>query len=161
MSAGRQAHGAEQLAELMDCPPGDRVLGVHRVVAGQHGHQATVAHEREGFDDEVVMQAQPAGVVARVAQAHVGERNVADRGVEVPIGQRRLRERLAADRGLRVDRLRDPGGARVKLDADQLRPGGGEGDERAGAASGLEHPAGLEAEVGQRLPHRLGVCGSV
>ena len=136
VSAGRQPHGAEQLAEPMDRPARCRVVGVHRVVAGEHGHQAALTGQREGLDDEVVVQAQAAGVVPRVVQPHVGERDVPDRGVEVAVGQRRLRERLGADRGVGMDLLRDPGGGRVKLDTGQLGAGGREPDERTAAAPG-------------------------
>ena len=155
MSAGRQPHGAEQLAELIDLSAGGGVVGVHRVVAGEDGDQAALADEREGLDDEVVVQAQAAGVVPRVVEPHVGERDVPDRGIEVPVGQRRLRERLGADRRVGMDRLRDPGGRRVKLDTGQLGAGGREPDERASARAGLQHATGLEPEVGERLPHRL------
>ena len=155
MSAGRQPHGAEQLAELIDRPTRGRVLRVHRVVAGEDGDQAALADEREGLDDEVVVQAQAAGVVPRVVEAHVGERDVPDRGIEVPVGQRRLRERLSADRRVGMDRLRDPGGRWVKLDTGQLGACGREPDERASARAGLEHATRLEAEVGERVPHRL------
>jgi hypothetical protein len=108
---------------------------------------------------KLVVHAVPAAVVARVVQPHVGERDVADRCVEVPVGQPRVGERLGADRRARVQRPGDRGAGRIELDADGLGAPRRHPDERAGAGAGLEHAAAGEAQALERRPHLPHVGG--
>jgi hypothetical protein len=154
--AGRQAHGSEQLAELVDLAPRGRVGRIEREAAGQHRDQPAGAGQRQRFEDEVVVQAVAARVVPGVVQAHVGERHVPDGGVEEPVRQPGVRERLAADLGLRVKRGGDPRVGRIELDPRHLRAIGRERDEHARASARLQHAPVVEAELRERPPDLAG-----
>ena len=138
---GRQPDRADQVRQGAHLASGGRVGGVERVVGAEHGDQPARPREMQGLEDEVVVQAVGAGVVAGVVQAHVGERHVPDREVEVGVRQPCAREGLGADVGVGVQRSSDCRGGGVELDADELRLGGGEAEEDPGAAPGLQHPA--------------------
>ena len=97
-------------------------------------------------------------------QGDLAERDVADDQVEVVAWDSGVGEGLGPDVGARVEVLGDRRGARVELDTAQravLRGHdlGGQPDEGAGAAAGLEHahrlPVGAKPAVDDQVPHRL------
>ena len=147
--AGRQPHRADQVGRARSSR-GGRPGWRRRACSGELS-TATSPPGRvsaQGLDDEVVVQAVAAGVVPRVVQAHVGERHVPDRQVEVAVRQPRVRERLGADVGVGVQRSRDRarcvGSSSTPISS---RAGGREAEEDPGAAAGLEHPAAGEPEL--------------
>ncbi len=160
----RQPDGGEQVGHGGDLAAGGRVGGVHRVVAGQHRHDAAGAGQREGLDDEVVVQRVVAAVVHGIVEGDLAERHVADDQVEVVARDAGVGEGLLTDVGARVEVLGDRRGGRVQLDTEQgavLRSDGGRGqaDEGARAAARLEHAdrfaVGAESCLGDDVPHRL------
>ena len=58
-------------------------------------------------------------LAAAIVDLHVGERHVADHGIEAALGQLRVAEILDADVGVRVQHAGDAAGERIQLDADE------------------------------------------
>ena len=102
----RQPDRGDQVGHGGDLAARGRVGRVHRVVAGQHRHDAAGAGQREGLDDEVVVQRVVAGVVHLVVQRDFAERDVADDQVEVVARDAGVGEGLLTDVGVRVQVLR-------------------------------------------------------
>nr|WP_238993053.1 hypothetical protein [Jiangella aurantiaca] len=154
---GRQPDRGDQVSQGVHLPPRGRVLSVQGEMTGQQGDEPARAGEGEGLDDEVVVQRVGAGVVTRVVQADITERDVPDDGVEVPVREAGSGERLRPHLRTRIQRGRDRGADRVQLHPGHTRRGGSQADEPARAAARLQHlPAG-EPEAGQQVPHRLHV----
>jgi len=126
-----QPHRPQQHRLLGDRPPGRRVLGVHRVPAGEHGDRAPGFGQRKGLEDEMVVHHVPRLVVHRVGESHVREGHVADDGVvgagRGPGGGEGLRDH----RGLRVQVPGDGGGHRVQFHPGHPGTLGSQPDERA------------------------------
>ena len=109
----RQADRGEQVGHGGDLAAGGRVGGVHRVVAGQHRHDAAGAGQREGFYDEVVVQRMVAAVVHGIVEGDFPERDVADDQVEVVARDAGVGEGFLTDVGTRIEVLGDRRGGRV------------------------------------------------
>ncbi len=97
------------------------------------------------------MQHQPP---AAVVDLHVGERRVADDGIDAALGQPGVAEILDADVGVGVQGTGDAARHGIQLDADEPHASRGLGHEVADAAAGFEHrgPVG-HAEAGQGGVH--------
>ena len=157
--ASGQPDGLDQAGQPGHLLPGRRVLGVHRVPAGQDREQAAGLEERQGLDDEVVVHRVAGRVVPPVVQPRGAERDVADHQVEVPFGQPGVGEGLAPDLRVRVQPGRDGGGDRVQLHAEHLRAGRCQADEVPAAAARFQHLAAAEAQRGDVIPDDLGQRG--
>ena len=131
------------------------VAGIHGVAAGHHGDQAARPHQVQALDDEVVVDAVPAGVVPPVGQGEIAERDVADRQVEAAFGGTGVGERLVGDIGIGVQHRRDRGGDWVQLHARDPGAAGREADEVPAAASCFQDAALGEAELLHPCPDGL------
>ena len=120
--AGQPDRG-DQLGERSHLPAGGWVGRVQRPMRGQDRDDPARPGQLQRFDDEVVVQAMAAGVVHRVVQRDLAERDVADGQVDRAGRQPGVSEGLGADVGAGVEQLRDRRGGRVQLHPDQL--GGG------------------------------------
>ena len=88
MRAAGEPHGAHEVGHAVHLTTSCRVRRVHRERAGQdHGHAAR-SGERKRLHDEVVVHRVAVRVELRVIEPCVGERHVADRGVEAAAGKR-------------------------------------------------------------------------
>ena len=128
---GGQPHGSEQVGAGGDGAPGPGVEVVEGVAAGQHNGVAAGGGQVEGFDDEVVVDGEPVGVVGGVVDGELAERHVAQHGGEAGAGYAGGFESFAADLGGRVERGGDFGGDGVVFDADHDGALGGQSDEGA------------------------------
>ena len=154
-----QAHRAHQVGHVAHLAAGGGVLRVEREPACQHGDEPARARKGEGLDDEVVVQRVPATVVRGAVGRDVGERDVADRGVERCPRKAGVRERLGAHICGRIEPARDGGGERVKRDTGHLGAHRRHAHEWPRAATRLEHAPALEAEALHRRPHGVDVSG--
>ena len=134
------------------CSRSAGVLLVERVVAGHQGQDAAGLQGVEGLGEEEVMQGEALPVVVEL---EVGERHVADDGVDAALGQARVAEVLDADVVAGVEHAGDAAGEAVQLDADEAHARGGQGQEVADAAARLQHGrvAG-HAQACEGLVHR-------
>ena len=76
---GGQADGAQEIGLLREMGPQAGVLLVERVVAGHQGQHAARLQRVEGLGEKEVMQGEAHAVVV---EPEIGERHVADDGVE-------------------------------------------------------------------------------
>src|SRR5579884_1957458 len=84
-------------------------------------HQAQYAARLQGVDGlgkKEVMQGQ---LLAVIVELEIGERHIADHGVDAVFGQLAVAKVLDADVVLRIERPGDAAGDAVQLDADELR----------------------------------------
>ena len=86
--AGGQPDGGDQVGQVGDLAAGGVVAGIQGVAAGEHRDQAAGAVRGQRLDDEVVVDRMPTGVVVRVGQRHLRERDVAHHRVEESGGRR-------------------------------------------------------------------------
>ena len=152
--ASREAEGTDQVGSGFDLAAGSRVAGIGGVAGGEHRHQPARPGQLQALDDEVVVQSQPGAVVAGVVRGDLGEGDVADHQVEVPVRRDEGLEALGTDRcpGA-VEMAGDRGGGGVGLHAGDLAAVGRQADEVARPASRLQHPPAGEAQVRDRPPH--------
>ena len=148
----RQADRPEEVGPGGEVLADGGVLLVEREVGGDQGQDAAGLQGVERLGEEEVVEREPR---AAVLELHVGERRVADDGVDAALGQPRVAEVLDADVVAGVEGLGDAARERIELDADEAHALGGEPQEIARAAARLEHGRVLgDAEAGQRLEHR-------
>ena len=131
------------------------VAGIHGVAAGHHGDQAARPHQVQALDDEVVVDAVPAGVVPPVGEGEIAERDVADRQVVTAFGGAGVGEGLVGDVSVRVQLRRDRGGDRVQFHARDPGAAGREADEVPAAAPCFQDAAPGEAELLHPRPDGL------
>ncbi len=92
----------------------------------------------------------------RVVQPGPGERDVTHHGVEVAGRKPGISEGLGANVSIRVERLGNAGGDRVKLHAGHGHGLGCEADERARTRTWFEDAAAVETERAEGLPNFRG-----
>ncbi len=103
----RQPDRAQEVRPLRQVLADGRVLLVEREMAGDQGEDAAGLQRVNRLGEEEVMQRQP---LAGVLELDVGERHVADHGVDASFGQAGIAEVFDADIGRRVERAGDPAG---------------------------------------------------
>ena len=84
--------------------------------AGDQGQDAAGLQGVDGLGEEVIVQRQ---LLAAIVELEVGERHVADHGVDAVLGQLRVAEVLDADVVVGVQRSGDAAGDGIQLDADE------------------------------------------
>ena len=152
-----QAQGEHQVPELGQFAPGSRVLRVERVPGREQGDHPSRPDEVQALEQEMVVDRVAARVVDRVAEGEPAEGDVAHRRVEISLGDPGVREALGQDGGTGVQRPADARRGRVQLHPGHLRPCRGAADERPRAASRLQYPPALEAELFKARPDRFHV----
>ena len=100
------------------------VLLVQGVVGGHQGQHAAGLQGIEGLGQEEVMQGEARPVIV---EPEVGERHVADDGVDAVLWQARVAEVFDADVVAGVQHAGDAPGEAVQLDADEAHARRGHG----------------------------------
>ena len=150
---GGQADGAQEIRLLREMRPQAGVLLVERVVAGHQGQHAARLQRIEGLGQKEVMQGEAHPVVV---EPEIGERHIADDGVDSVLGQAGVAEVLDPDVVAGVQHAGDPSGEAVEFHADETHARRGQGDEVADPTAGLQHGRlGGHAQVPERRVHGL------
>ncbi len=95
------------------------VLFVERVMRRDKGEHAAGLQGIDGLGEEVIVQGE---FLAPVIELKVGERHVANDGINPALGQFGVAEVLDADIGFRVQGFGNPPGNRIQLDTDEVPP---------------------------------------
>jgi hypothetical protein len=148
-----------QVGQRRDLAAGGGVARVHGVAGGHHGDQAAGPDQVQGLDDEVVVDAVPAGVVLAVGQRERAERHVADRQVKTALAGPGIGKGLVENLRVRVQGRRDRGGDRLQFYARDLGSGGREADEVPRPAARFQDPSAGEAELPDAGPDGLDEAG--
>jgi len=150
---GGQADGAQEIRLLRERLPQAWMLLVQGVVRGDQGQHAARLQDIKGFRQEEVMQGEARPVIV---QPKVGERHIADDGVDTALRQAGVAEVFDADVVAGVQRPCDAPGEVVQLHADEAHARRGVDQKVPNAAAGLEHGGiGGHPQARQGCVHRL------
>lgn len=108
---------------------------VEREMGRDQDQHATGLQGIDRFGEEVIVQGEFLTVVVHL---EIGERDVADHGVDAGFGQLRVSETFAADVLLRMNRFGYAAGEGVEFDADEVLPRFPVAQEVADAAARFE-----------------------
>ena len=132
---GWQADGPDEIGLRAEIFADGGILFVEREMRRDQGQHAAGLQGVDGFGEEVIVQGQ---LLAAIVELEVGERHVADHGVDPVLGQLGVAEILDADVLVGMQRLGDAAGDGIQLDADEARPFLALAHEIAGAAAWLQ-----------------------
>ena len=125
------------------------ILLVERVMRRDQCHHAAGLQGVDGFGEEIIVQGK---LLAAILELEVGERHIADDGVDAAFGQACVAEVLDADVLAGMERFGDPPRDGIHFNADEPRPRSTVAHEVAGAASWLQdRGVGGHAQTGDGL----------